>query len=255
MHLDIYAASDVGLVRRVNQDMAAVGKRLLRDDQLHTSARVDEKSIPFVLAVADGVGGGRAGHVASRHVLSSLVSQVPGLGRQHSAERLGYLVRELARLIHDDLVTRGEGNPRHAGMATTLSALLFYEKQCYLLHAGDSRLYHFRNGGLTQISRDHSLRDFSGDVRVPGNILANCFGAREGFFVDFLHLGSCSEPGDTMLLCSDGLSDMVSDKEITAILSDHQSVKEQGIALADAARLHGASDNVTFVAVQFSDDV
>jgi protein phosphatase len=227
--------------------MALIGTRLIRNDRYDGVHEVSERGRPYVLAVADGLGGQNAGEVASRDVLDGFSAEIAALDAELAPATVSHRLTEMADRIQRDLLERGRANSRYQGMSTTLSAVVIYEGQYFLVHAGDSRCYVLKNGVLRRITRDHTLREFSGDPRIPGNILVNCFGAEDDFFVDVRQFGDEMETGSVLLICSDGLSDMVEDEVLESTISDAESLQEAGGRLLTLAAQGGGRDNITFV--------
>lgn len=247
MRLEVHATSDVGLVRSHNEDMALVAKRLVRDRRYDTAHEIPERAEPYVLAVADGLGGRNAGEVASRLVLDCLRSDVSALKRNAGPAVIMRELDDIAEEIQNYLLKRAHANHRYRGMATTLTAVVYYEHEFFLLHVGDTRCYVCKNGVLHRVTRDHTLREFSGDPRIPGNILSNCFGSQEAFFADVRQLSSEGDRGDVFLLCSDGLTDMVDEKTTEAVLGESATMETAGDSLLREARETGGRDNITFI--------
>ena len=242
MKLRISAVCDIGCVRGNNEDMVLVGRKLVRDDKVQMSFALNGQHPVFLVAVADGLGGANAGEVASRMVLEDLRQEIyllaPGLDR----EGLKIALSSIALGTHLKIIEEGFADPARSGMGTTLIALLWYEGRLVLINAGDSRLYRFRNGTLTQLSTDHSLRNLLGSL-APSNVITNCFGGGNAFYVDVEPAGEDVLTGDIFLLCSDGLSGMLADAEIEEIL-DEEGYED---ALLAAARQKGGFDNVSYV--------
>lgn len=247
MRLEIHATSDVGLVRSHNEDMALVGKHLVRDGRLDTTHDISDAGRPYVFGVADGLGGQNAGEVASQVVLSCLREDVRSLRSNLAPAVVMREVKDISDEIQRHLVRRGAANQRYQGMSTTLTALLFYERTFFVVHVGDTRCYVFSNGVLRGVTRDHTLREFSGDSRIPGNILSNCFGSQNGFFADIHQLNNEGDKGDVFLLCSDGLSDLVPTETAEAVLRENETMKTSGESLLREAREAGGRDNITFI--------
>ena len=135
-------------------------------------------------------------------------------------------------------------------MGTTLVALVFLSGEGFRVHAGDSRLYRFRGGLLTQITRDHSLREETGDPSVPANIITNSLGAGEYCFGEVSPLADQVRLGDRFLLCSDGLHDYVNRDRIELAFAAREGVAAALVKLAHAA---GAPDNVSAVILEITD--
>lgn len=247
MKLRITAVCDIGCVRENNEDMVLVGRKLIRDDKLQMSFALNGRHPVFLIAVADGLGGANAGEVASRMVLEHFREHIcrllPGLDR----EGLKIAVSSLALGAHLKLTEEAFADPAKSGMGTTLVALLYYQGRLVLINAGDSRLYRFRNGALTQLSTDHSLRNLVGSL-APANVITNCFGAGNAFYADVEPAGEEVLNGDLFLLCSDGLSGALADREIEEML-DEEGYED---ALLAAAKQKGGLDNISYVLVEVS---
>jgi len=126
-------------------------------------------------------------------------------------------------------------------MGTTLVGVIFYNKKYYWINCGDSRLYRLRNGQLKQLSIDHSLSNAYGEKK-HSNIITNCIGAGcKSSYLDMYDFTDDFLSGDTYLLCSDGLNDMVSDEKICSLLADGASANQ----LCEAAISAGGYDNVS----------
>ncbi|TVQ40635.1 MAG: serine/threonine-protein phosphatase [Spirochaetaceae bacterium] len=249
MTLEIVALSDIGLVRATNEDMAVVGRTFVRDGVFSAVEEVDNGTA-MVLGVADGVGGGNAGEIASQYVIEQLTYRINTLECALGEDQLETAVREACLEAHNALLRKGIMNPRYEGMATTATLLFHYDGRWYVTHAGDSRFYFGSADGFRRVSRDHTLREFTGDPRIPGNILVNCFGSQDEFFADFFRVDNCRAAGDVFLVCSDGLSDMVDDQRIWDILCNSTDITSAGYELMDSAKAGGGRDNITFVAAR-----
>ena len=246
MIADLSAISDRGLIRPNNEDIACIGSHVVRDGYLEHVEELDAEQ-PFFWAVADGVGGNAAGEVASMQVVGHIATRLAALERSLSARHLQERVNAVAIGVHRELIRQGMLKSAWSGMATTLTGLLCYDGSLYLLHAGDSRLYRLRGEELVQLSRDHTLREFTGNHAIPGNILVNCFGGDGHFFLDFVAIGMPTSREVSFLLCSDGLSDMVADSEIAAILREGPDSATRAANLVARAREAGGHDNITLI--------
>ena len=238
----------MGCVRSNNEDMILVGKKLLRDDRLQGAVEPDKENPIFIVAVADGMGGANAGEVASQIVLEMFREGVFGLATGLDDEALKVAVNSLCLDIHQKVLQEGIADPAKRGMGSTLVGLLYYEGRLVLINAGDSRLYRFRNDTLMQISRDHSLHNLSGNSEAPSNVIFNSFGGGTTFYVDLEPAGKQILDGDVFLLCSDGVSDMLNDKEIEEILAG-EGFED---ALLEASKNKGGEDNISYVLVEVS---
>jgi PPM family protein phosphatase len=228
--------SDVGRQREANEDSYVV-------------------ELP-VFAVADGMGGARAGEVASSTAIATLRGAASGEGTFE--ERLTRIFEEANRRIFE-LAQRDESR---RGMGTTLTAAMLGEAGVSVGHVGDSRAYRLRDGELEQITRDHSLVD---ELRRSGrlsseaarnhpqrSIITRALGPEAHVEVD-AHTHP-ARGGDVYLLCSDGLTAMISDAEVAALLRGSRSLADAAEALVRAANQGGGKDNITVVLFRVEDD-
>jgi len=249
MKLSIAGVCDVGSVRDTNEDMILVGAALVRDGRCHAEWPGPDGDTPRLVAVADGMGGANAGEVASQFVLERVRDRLGNLalGADEAAEVAR--ITRTCEAIHAELLAEGAADPVKGGMGTTLIALLCQCDPPLLINAGDSRLYRYRGGTLMQLSRDHSLRALSGNLQVPANIVVNSFGGGNSFHVDVEPAGKRVLAGDLFLLCSDGITDALSDEDIEAILGAPGAEDE----LLAAAKRNGGRDNISYVLVTVQD--
>ena len=204
---------------------------------------------PPFFAVADGMGGARAGEVASA-IAAEAFEGASAAGEAAEAQ-LARLLREANRRIYDLAVT----DESHRGMGTTLTAAKVHDGEVSLAHVGDSRAYRMRDGGLEQITRDHSLvaeLERSGQITPEAaehhpqrSIITRALGPEPDVEVDTDAVAA--RDGDLFLLCSDGLTSMISDDEVAAILRTSATLDEAADALIKAANQSGGKDNITVV--------
>jgi serine/threonine protein phosphatase PrpC len=212
-----------------------------------------EKSPLF--AVADGMGGARAGEVASKVAVEKLgaTSDFDGSPEQHLAEVTKEANREIYKMAQDD--------PALAGMGTTLTAALVTGREVAIGHVGDSRVYRFRDGELERLTQDHSLvEEFvrqgkltpeEAENHPQRSIITRALGPEPDVEVEtYTH---AARDGDVYLLSSDGLTGMVSEDEIAEILRDTGSLDEAARRLIDAANANGGKDNITAVLFRLAD--
>ncbi|XCB29109.1 protein phosphatase 2C domain-containing protein [Arcanobacterium hippocoleae] len=234
IQLKFSAASDVGLVRKSNQDSGYASQTLF--------------------AVADGMGGAAAGDLAS----AVTVAHIAAADGNFKPDELLPRLRNALNAAHAELVVRSTENPQLAGMGTTCVALLRSGNKLAMTHIGDSRAYLLRGGRLTQITHDHTLVQYlvdSGQITAEEakthpkrNVIMRALGddpAETEIAID----ESIREavPGDRWLLCSDGLYGPVSMQLIHATLSNISNLDDCAQALIGHALAGGAPDNVTVV--------
>jgi protein phosphatase len=264
--VDIGAVTHRGAVRSRNEDQFAVVRRSRTSEVMACSLPDDEltrdQDEAWLLVVADGLGGQVSGQIASataiRSVLrfaselSSWIMRPLGGLREDLEERIGLYCEAINR----DMQAQVEANPKLAGMATTLTSVYLFGTNAVITNVGDSRSYLIRNDELRQITNDHTLAQQLKEHGLPAevthayrNVLTRCFdttGKPANF--DLFHMNL--QLGDRLLLCSDGLTDMVSDKDLLRIIQASDSTAEACRMLAATALRNGGRDNITIVLVQ-----
>ncbi len=236
VEITYHAVSDIGCVRANNEDMAYVAGRLLRDAEATGSVTPGDGAVAF--AVADGMGGYEGGEVASEIVCRAFAAFVrERAGAITEAELKAWAVTTNA-LVLDTAALR----PTLTEMGTTFVALVLAAGRLWMVNIGDSRCYRLRAGTLEQLSTDHSERERSADPDVPSNIIYNYFGnVPPEFFADVRELDF--HEGDVFMLCSDGLSDLVTDYYIRSFLD----VPDRLVALAKQG---GGYDNISLITLR-----
>lgn len=240
--------SDVGRVRTNNEDMALVFGAFLRDNAQRSMVPMARRP-RFTALVADGMGGYGGGEIASEMTLRSFDEFIRSLPADMSPRELMQTVKDWFRINQEAVLARAASDPELAQMGTTLTGIFSYGADEYMLNAGDSRVYRWRYDTLRQLTRDHSERERTGDPDTPSNLIYNAVGV-PGAFVDVTCL-SAEMPvidGDVYVICSDGLCDMISDDEISAILARGGSARN----LVDAALAAGGADNCTVIVLTVS---
>jgi protein phosphatase len=223
--------------------------RQRRDNEDNAFARAP------LFVVADGMGGAQAGEVASRIAVEAFEHDLPdGMGAEQGlAER----VREANQRIYD--CSREERE--RAGMGTTLTAAYLEEQHLAIAHVGDSRAYMLRDGTLQRLTRDHSLVDElvrrgklteeQAAEHPQRSIITRALGPEPEVEVDTWSYPV--RPGDILLLCSDGLTSMVSEDDVTRILTQAPTLEQAGENLIAAANAAGGRDNITVVLFEVED--
>lgn len=240
LKITVSASSKTGMVRDHNEDAVLVSHQVARDSDLNTSVFLDSDE-RYVVAVCDGLGGQNAGEVASMDAVEQLMKRVDTLRTGLSPDHVAKLMHEWVKDEHAYLNESGIDEPSMEGMGTTLVGMLFYEGNIFWMNCGDSRLYRFRNEVLCQISEDHSLMQITHKPE-DAHIITNCLGGGgEDAFIDFNDVTNEVLEGDVFLLCSDGLTDMLTDEEIEALLQKGADAS----TLTDAAVQNGGLDNVS----------
>jgi protein phosphatase len=210
-----------------------------------------------LFAVADGMGGARAGEVASRIAVEAFAAEDES-AQGSPEQRLAEVARAANRQIHK--MSREDSD--HAGMGTTLTAALVSDREVAIGHVGDSRLYRFRDGALERLTQDHSLvEEFvrqgkltpeEAAVHPQRSIITRALGPEPEVEVEtYTHQGRA---GDVYLICSDGLTGMVSEADLAATLERSDSLEQAAKEMVDAANENGGKDNITVILFRLGDD-
>lgn len=232
------AQTDKGLRRKRNEDSV-----LSREDD-------------GIFVVADGMGGYRGGEIASKLAVSTIdrafaTNTFDGPEDDAIPRRASELARAI-QMANEAIFEKAEGDKLLEGMGTTICAARFSatKQRLYVGHVGDSRIYCFRDGELRQMTSDHTMADLG--VQGEGsNHLSRAVGIWPVVPIDIL-LGK-PRPGDVYMLCSDGLTKMVTDKEIEAVLASSTTPSVVVDELVKRANAHGGKDNVSVIVVRVDD--
>jgi protein phosphatase len=219
--IDVGIVSDTGNERPHNEDFAA----FLRDGETRC-----------LVAVADGVSGYEGGEVASRTAVKVLLASWKEQEGVASAKRLYRAAQQANIEVHDKAIVV----PELRGMATTLTAALIDGAELHAAHVGDTRLYRLRGGSLVQLTKDHRKAS-------DATILLRSLGRELIVAVD--RITSTVEAGDVLLLCSDGLHNVLQDREMHDIIAG-RAAADAARALIDAANARGTIDNLSAAVVR-----
>lgn len=240
MKLEITAASNVGCVRRQNEDMVLVGSHIMRDDEYSTQVDLEEVD-RYLVAVADGMGGHSRGDVASSDVLHNLQFFYHDIPVGLSAGEFNETMVGWLDFINNFVASKGRADEQFKGMGTTLVGLAYYGSDFFTLNCGDSRLYRFRQGVLTQLTTDHSLSNMMGTEK-HSSVITNCIGGGcNSSYIDIMRITDDLKDQDVYLICSDGLSDMLPDQALQTLVANGADA----VSLCDAAIAAGGFDNVS----------
>ena len=239
--MQVVSRTHVGLVRENNEDALLVRE-------------------PYLFAVADGMGGYAAGEIASRAILKAFEAATHSLRHQQGEQNIHKVLVEAFDKANTHVFKMAVSNDKYTGMGTTMTALyLPGDGTAYCCHVGDSRLYTYREGNLVQVTRDHT---YVADLQASGEIteeeafihpqrhvLMKALGVEESVRADSLHFKLL--PDDRLLLCSDGLSDMLRQQEILDLMGgeDINSVADQ---LLERSLCNGGRDNVSFILIDLA---
>lgn len=258
-----YGRSSVGCVRANNEDNLCAraltgesGPVVGPEGALRGEGLLDRPGV--LLAVADGIGGERAGEIASGmavNILGEAIAQRAGRGADHETarEELHAALVAAVHLASERIRDEGASNPARARMGTTLTAAWIFEDVALLAHVGDSRAYLYRGGRLQQATRDQTWAEKLLEDNIIGpdevgrvagrHILMQALGSEEELDVAVPVLAV--EPGDTLLFCTDGLSGVVTDDVIADELRRGGSLEAVVDRMIQGAERRGGPDNIT----------
>ena len=241
-----FSITDVGMVRQVNQDYVYT-----TDNPLGP--------LPNLFVVADGMGGHQAGDYASKYTVEVLRREL----KQSEEEDVEKALVSAIKTANREIIKKASQDPHLKGMGTTVVVATIVNQMMYFANVGDSRLY-LINQGITQLTKDHSLVEEM--VRLGGikpeeakshpdkNIITRAIGAKAEVDVDFYE--HRLKRGDIILMCKDGLSNMVEDEELFHIVQGGRDIVEAGTSLVEAAKENGGTDNIGLVLTDpFNDEV
>lgn len=259
-HLPVVTISDRGRQRQNNEDRLRVSGL----------ARAHTPEQPLLLAVlADGMGGHQAGEVAAELAVTKVEEYVIEHG--DTLPPIPLLVEAL-RYASQVIYTQGQRNPDQSGMGATCTCALIQEKHLYIANVGDSRVYLIRNGHPYRLSVDHTwvqealdngwitreeaihhpqahmIRQFLGSANPPEVDVRLRLSAHESDQQSHANQGLLLESGDVVLLCSDGLSDLVEDEEMAHLLT-HWPPESATKLLVDLANQRGGHDNISLIVI------
>ena len=242
--MEYWGLTDQGCTRSQNQDAFQM-------------ERLDKHTVLCV--VCDGMGGAKSGNIASTLALDVFVQEVKrSYNSSMDMEAVDDVLARAVKLSNFTVYDQSRQFPEFDGMGTTLVAALVRRRQVFVVNVGDSRAYHVGSGGIRQVTTDHSLVELMlqrGEITpekartFPGkNYITRAIGTEAMVQSDIFHLEL--NRGDFMLLCSDGLSNMVDEQEILFEIVHGISRARCCQRLLDIAKNRGAPDNVTSILVQ-----
>lgn len=234
--LSAFGLSDIGLCRSNNEDVWI--------------------ALPEMgfFALADGMGGHRAGEVAAKEAVEHLTRSMSQIDKIDLNERARYLTRAIEK-ANAWVYQMAQQEEALSGMGTTLCCLMWQEDLIVYAHVGDSRIYRFRNQKLELLTQDHSLfakwlkMKPKSDTPYPyKNVITRAIGTAPNTHPEVAYCRY--EPGDLYFLCSDGLSDVLSLKEIEKILRSSGHLEASCKNLIETAKFKGSSDNITILMIE-----
>ncbi len=238
--LKTFSITDIGKKRKLNQDYVYTSERPVGN-------------LPNVFIVADGMGGHNAGDYASKYTVETIVHEIESSPEENPEKVLGRAIET----ANENILKLSRENPNLEGMGTTVVAATCVGSRLWVANVGDSRLY-VVGEKIRQITRDHSLVEEM--IRMGGidraaarnhpdkNIITRAIGATDKVNIDFFMVELV--PGEIVLMCSDGLTNMLEDEEIRMILNGQRDVVEKAEELVKAANNNGGKDNIAVVLIE-----
>lgn len=259
--IHIWGMSNSGRLRDENQDCFMVNGSVSRDE-FETEISEDEENFcknGLMCAVADGLGGQKGGAIASESALRHIANSMGKLTCINDIDSLHKCLNRLILDSHKNLLKMAAENTAVSDMATTIVGIYFRKDCGFVYHAGDSRLYCLRKQKLIRLTEDHSLENYMRALAEDyepchkSGIITNCLGGGND--------GRCTPEinkltfnvGDILLLCSDGLSDMINDINIKNILLSGEPLSSMGKKLIDTANNSGGNDNISALLIERSE--
>ena len=235
-----FSMTDIGKRREMNQDYVFTSETAVGN-------------LPNLFLVADGMGGHKAGEYASRFTVDTIVESVKA---SRETEPVA-IMKEAVTKANELLIEEARADEKKSGMGTTIVVATILGKKLYVANVGDSRLY-LVNREISQITRDHSLVEEM--VRLgemdkaeakdhpDKNVITRAIGAIPDVVIDFFEVEL--EEEDTVLMCSDGLTNMIEDEDIKKIILTQRDIAEKAEKLVMTANENGGKDNITVVVIK-----
>lgn len=235
-----FSISDVGKTREMNEDYVFTAENSVGN-------------LPNLFIVADGMGGHRAGEFASRYTVETIVRMI---GQDRGTEPV-QIIQNAIRAANEELLKKAEEDAGMAGMGTTVVVMTVIGTKACVANVGDSRMYVIGEK-ITQITQDHSLVEEMvrmGEITKEAakdhpdkHIITRAIGVADEVTADLFEVDLCDQ--DYILMCSDGLTNMVEDEDIKKIVNSQRDVAERAERLVEAANSNGGKDNITVVVIE-----
>lgn len=237
------ALTDVGRKRLVNQDTVYISD---------TPVGV----LPNLYIVADGMGGEKAGDYASKSLIGYMLTYI-----EHTIKMPVTAIQGAIEYANANLFAEGSKNPNLSGMGTTVVAASIIDNTLHVFNVGDSRCYVLDENSISQITKDHSLVEMlvskgeitreSAEYKENKSKITRAVGAEERVLIDSFEVDLVGN--EYVLLCSDGLTNMVDDRKIFDIISSSAGVKSSAKRLVEEANLSGGSDNISILLIDINE--
>ena len=238
------ALTDVGRKRLINQDTVYISD---------TPVGV----LPNLYIVADGMGGEKAGDYASKSLIGYMLTYI-----EHTIKMPVTAIQGAIEYANANLFAEGSKNPNLSGMGTTVVAASIIDNTLHVFNVGDSRCYVLDENSISQITKDHSLVEMlvskgeitreSAEYKENKSKITRAVGAEEKVLIDSFEVELLGN--EYVLLCSDGLTNMVDDRKIFNIISSSAGVKSSAKRLIEEANLSGGNDNISILLIDMNEE-
>lgn len=238
--MNAYALTDVGRQRNMNQDYVF-------------STVKPVGNLPNLFIVADGMGGHKAGDLASKFSVNTFIDCV----KNSVSSKPVQIMSDAINHTNEELLKLASTSEDYRGMGTTFVVAVIYGRSMYVANIGDSRLY-LADRELKQVTRDHSyveemvqmgtLNREDARTNEYKNVITRALGGAENVIPDFFEIEI--EGNSRILMCTDGLTNMVTDKEIESVMSDHDDIMNKADKLVMMANQNGGKDNISVIIIE-----
>ncbi|NLN49369.1 MAG: Stp1/IreP family PP2C-type Ser/Thr phosphatase [Clostridiales bacterium] len=242
-----FGVTDIGLVRKKNEDAFYYQE-------------IYEKDKPFFCIIADGMGGHKAGDIASKMAISLMLDYFEKNIKLHNCDINDYafLLKDAFIYVNKSVYLSSLEKEEHQGMGTTLIVSLFIEDSIIIGHVGDSRVYFIKDKNITKVTTDHSyvaelikngtIKPEEACKHPQKNVITRAIGTCNDIDVDISIFNLYNE--DYIVMCTDGLSNMLSEIEIRETVTEKVSLKEKCTKLITLANDNGGLDNITAIIIE-----
>ena len=231
-------------------------KRTQNEDSFYASDFI--KNTGYII-VADGMGGHNAGEIASKMAVDTIREYFSENADWKTVNDIRRILKESIEQANKKIFEKSQTDEILFGMGTTIVLCIIEENNLYIANVGDSRLYHIKKDVINQVTKDHSLvqelidqgeiSEEEAENHPNKNVITRAVGTNEEVEIDFYKF--CADENDTVVICTDGLSNMVKKEEILNISNEYGDVCECAKKLVDEANLNGGPDNITVAVIRF----
>ncbi|EQA63256.1 PP2C family protein-serine/threonine phosphatase [Leptospira alexanderi] len=251
MIINYFGITEKGNFRSHNEDSMYASGEIVAGNvsgSFSSSGIRDSATTPLILALADGMGGHISGEVASRMTLEKLAWTERAVQPLEELPRAGW--QSLFSIINHEINDHAKATGK-LGMGATLVGILFGKRKVLVFNMGDSRAYHFSSKGIHKITVDHSFAGTIKGNQISRSYITSCIGGgTTDLQMDLFDITSSLNTGDRILLCTDGLTDVIKIDDLEEILKNSSNVKEACYHLLEEANLRMTKDNTSIIVIE-----